>query len=139
MTPAILALAATHAAKKLADCRDDVAPGTYKNITVTVISTVDGVTASAIVTADELVVGQDEDYIPTVDIPQLATLALALKKAGVQRHNIKKVLVEAATEALQNGDKVGDAIELAEDLEEAFKMVRASMKALPKKTRKGKV
>jgi hypothetical protein len=135
----VLALAACHAARKLDDCREDVAPGAYKNVTVTVIATVAGDTATATVTAAEIVVGTDEEYIPTVEIPQLATLALALKKAGVQRENIKAVLVEAATEALQKGEKVSDALELAEDLEDAFRQVRATMARLPKKTRAGKV
>lgn len=139
MTLAPLALAATHAAKKLDDQREQVAPGTYKNVVLTATISVDGQTATSIVTAAEMVVGEDEEYTPTTSIPLLATLAIALRMAGVQRGNIKAVLVAAATEALQKGEKVSDALELKADLDDAMKMVTDAMEALPKKTRAGKV
>lgn len=96
--------------------------------------------------------GADEDYIPTVDIPLKLALACVLEKAGFQRENAKKILLEAMTEALNMGDKEEELLkqtttltpaELAlatrlKDVQTAMEHVKDVTRNLPTKTRKGK-
>jgi len=75
---------------------------------------------------------------PTVSIPLKATLALALQKAGVQRENIARILVEAMTEALNMGEQgeVKIAAEL-KDIDNAMSRVEEITAALPEQTVSG--
>jgi len=136
---ALLALVATTCAKKIKVARKDVLPGTHTDFDVTVTVRVGGDTETYTITGDELAILPDETYPPTIKIPVMATLALALRQAGVTRDALKAHLVSAARDALAAGEKVGDALELQEDLDDAMDQVRATMDALPPATRKGKV
>lgn len=96
--------------------------------------------------------GADESYVPTVDIPLKLALACVLEKAGFQRENAKKILLEAMTEALTLGDKEEELLkqtttltpaELAlatrlKDVQSAMEHVKDVTRNLPTKTRKGK-
>lgn len=81
---------------------------------------------------------EDNEYTPTVDVPLKATLALVLQKAGFQRENAKRILVEAMTEALELDTQAGPVIEerLA-DIDAAMAHVQEVTDDLPKKTRTG--
>lgn len=76
-----------------------------------------------------------ETYVPTVDLPLKKVLAIALQKAGVQRHNILRIIQEAAVEALKEKSQVSDYIEVTE---KSLQQVSEMLRTLPKKTRDGK-
>ena len=88
-----------------------------------------------------LSVSEDETYTPTVSVPLLATLTIALHRSGFQRDAIAALILEAATIAIGKDEKVGD------ELETTIAYVATEVKALqarlstdlPKKVRKGKV
>lgn len=82
-------------------------------------------------------VGEDETYIPTTHVPIIPAMALALRRAGVQREGIVLALVEAMKEAMACDDDMRE--KLKSDVDEAEKLFRAGMAALPRATRKGKV
>lgn len=88
-----------------------------------------------------VVVGDDEPYTPTVSIPLLATLTVALHRAGFQRDGIASIIVGAATEAINTDRKVGGEIaDLLDYVEEEVKALQARLSAnLPDKVRAGKV
>lgn len=75
----------------------------------------------------------DTEKTPTVSIPLKATLALAMQKAGVQRDNIARILMEAMTEALALGEQ-GEAriADQLADVDAAMERVSAITEALPK-------
>jgi len=83
---------------------------------------------------------QDGEYTPTVSIPLKATLALLLAKMGFQRERAAELLVDAMTEALNEG-LLGEETVLARlaDVDAAMARVTAITAALPKETRKGAV
>lgn len=82
--------------------------------------------------------GEDVEYTPTADIPMKATLALVLKKAGIQRKNIRRILTESMQEAITMGKKGSDVIsEQISDIEECEAYVKEITDALPKKTKTG--
>jgi hypothetical protein len=85
-----------------------------------------------------IVVGDDEPYTPTVSIPLLATLTVALHR---QRDGIASIIVGAATEAINTDRKVGGEIaDLLDYVEEEVKALQARLSAnLPDKVRAGKV
>jgi len=128
LTPAQRVLVARATAK--AAKTDKLAPGLHNVPSFTVT-----------VAGGELSVGEDESYTPTVSVPLLATLTIALHRAGFQRDGIATIIVDAASIAIGNGNKVGD------ELETTIAYVQAEVKALqarlsadlPKKVRKGKV
>ena len=83
---------------------------------------------------------QDGEYTPTVSIPLKATLALLLAKMGFQRERAAELLVDAMTEALNEG-LLGEETVTARlaDVDAAMARVQAITAALPKETRKGAV
>lgn len=89
----------------------------------------------------EVSVGQDEPYTPTPSVPLLATMVVALHRAGFQRDGIAQIIVDSASIAINKGGKVGD------ELETTISYVQSEVKALqarlsedlPKKVRAGKV
>lgn len=82
---------------------------------------------------------EDQQYTPTVDIPLLPTLALLLEKAGFQRERAKELLIDAMTDALNNGVEANEDIEdRIKDVHAAMQHVRQVTQALPKKTRSGR-
>jgi hypothetical protein len=58
----------------------------------------------------DLAIAQDTEKTPTVSIPLYATLAIALKKAGVQAENILSIIESSVSEAIANDTKVNDGI-----------------------------
>ncbi|NDC89022.1 MAG: hypothetical protein EB075_09505 [Bacteroidetes bacterium] len=88
-----------------------------------------------------IVVGDDEPYTPTVSIPLLATLTVALHRAGFQREGIAAIILNAATEAINTDRKVGGEIaDLLDYVEDEVKALQARLSAdLPDKVRAGKV
>jgi len=88
-----------------------------------------------------LTIGDDEPYTPTVSIPLLATLTVALHRAGFQRDGIASIIIDAATEAINTDRKVGGEIaDLLDYVEEEVKALQSRLSAgLPEKVRAGKV
>jgi hypothetical protein len=87
-----------------------------------------------------LTVSADETYTPTVDIPLIPTVALALKKMGVQRAHFLKVMREAVNEVVLADRNMRSALIAQSGLEEFEAEFRQKVLAeLPNKTRNGKV
>jgi hypothetical protein len=84
-------------------------------------------------------IGEGVEYTPTVHLPILDVLVIALHKAGFQRDNIMAMITDAASDALNGDERIGDATKNEVDF------VRAEVKALqtslsvnlPKKIRDG--
>lgn len=85
-------------------------------------------------------VSENETYTPTVDIPLLPTVALALKKMGIQREHFLKVMKECVTEVVLQSRAMRTQL-IAQsglsDFEEEFR--QKVLAELPRKTRDGKV
>lgn len=103
-----------------------IAPGKH-NVSFTV--TVDGT----------LDVSENETYTPTVDIPLIPSMALALKKMGVQREHFLGVLKEAMTEVLASDKDMREAMIKEVGLADFESDFRKTLGTLPKKVRVGKV
>lgn len=84
-------------------------------------------------------IGEPVEYTPTVHLPLLDVLVIALHKAGFQRENIMAMLTDAASDALKSGDKVGDATKSDIDFVKAeVEALQAALSTdLPKKSRAG--
>lgn len=106
--------------------RQSIAPGKHK---VAFTVTVNGV----------LDVSAPESYIPTVDVPLIPTVALALKKMGVQRENFLAIMKESMTEVLACDKAMRVALVAESGLIDFEKDFRKTLGKLPKKTRVGKV
>lgn len=83
---------------------------------------------------------EDEEWTPTVKIPQLAVLAFLLPSLGATREIQIQKLRDACVKALALGGKVEDTLkELMKDIEGAFKLVEEEVTSkLPKEMRAGK-
>ncbi len=128
LTPAQRVLVARATAK--AAKADRLAPGLHNVPAFTVT-----------VAGGELSVSEDETYTPTTSIPLLATMVVALHRAGFQRDGIASLIVAAATDAVNTGGKIGDELETTlAYVQSEVKALQAKLSAdLPKKVRKGKV
>jgi len=86
-------------------------------------------------------VGADEMVTPTVSVPLLNVLTIALHRAGFQREGIMALVVEAAREAINNGKKIGPELDAtAAYVAQGVKELQATFAAdLPKVNRVGKV
>tara|TARA_B100001094_G_C17481104_1_gene461960 strand:+ start:53 stop:475 length:423 start_codon:yes stop_codon:yes gene_type:complete len=130
LTPAQSLLLSRIARKGDATARATVASGFYSvdDFTVTVKGGI-------------LEVGEDEPYTPTVSVPLLQTLTIALHRAGFQRDAIAQMVLDAASTAIGNGGKVGDELESTITyVQDEVKDLRKKLsEGLPTKTRKGKV
>ena len=84
-------------------------------------------------------IGEGVEYTPTVHLPILDVLVIALHKAGFQRENIMAMITDAASDALNADEKVGDATKNEVDFVRAeVKALQTSLSAnLPKKIRDG--
>lgn len=84
-------------------------------------------------------IGEGVEYTPTIHLPILDVLVIALHKAGFQRENIMAMITDAASDALNADEKVGDATKNEVDFVRAeVKALQASLSAnLPKKIRDG--
>lgn len=94
-----------------------------------------------VVVGGTLTVGEDTTYAGTTSIPLLATMVVALHRAGVQREGIAAAIIDAALAASANGGKVED--ELADTfayVETEVAALRARLaEELPRKKRAGAV
>lgn len=87
----------------------------------------------------QLNVAENETYTPTVDVPLIPTVALALKKMGVQREHFLGILKESMTEVLSADKGMREAL-IEESGLAAFEAdFRKTLGTLPRKTRVGKV
>ena len=86
-------------------------------------------------------VGENEPTTPTVSVPLLPVLCIALHRAGFQRDGILALVVDAATEALDAGGKVGGELDAtAAYVAQGIKELQTTFAAkLPKMDRRGKV
>lgn len=129
LPPQVLAFLAAFLDKEAKETRDALAPQDYV-IDDIVTLRLDGV----------LRVGKDHDRAPTCKIPLLASLALMVKRMGIQKEAALEVLREVMTEALTM-EKDATAELLAETgVADAEKLIRdAVISKLPKDTVAGKV
>lgn len=89
----------------------------------------------------EVKVGEDKPYTPTTSVPLLATMVVALHRAGVQREGIAQAIIDAAKVASNNGGKVDEALaDTFHYVEQEVKDLQSRMgEGLPKKIRAGGV
>jgi len=84
-------------------------------------------------------IGEGVEYTPTIHLPLLDVLVIALHKAGFQRENIMSLITDAATDALAGGGKVGDTtksdVDFVKSEVEALQVALST--DLPKKVRAG--
>lgn len=114
---------------KLAKSNNPLLPGSYnldETITLRVAGTVEK--------------GDDESYTPTISVPVKALAATLLPRLGATREAGIAVLVEAITEALNNGKKADETLrDRMKDADAAFDLVNQRVLAtLPPSTRTGK-
>jgi hypothetical protein len=125
----ILALSRILTDKKIDEARKSVGVGAALSVAQFHI-TCDGGTVS---------IGEGVEYTPTVHLPLLDVLVIALHKAGFQRENIMAMITDAASDALKSGDKVGDATKSDIDfVKSEVEALQAALSTdLPKKSRAG--
>ena len=125
----ILALSRVLSDKKIDEARATIGSGVSLQVNPFSISC-DGGT---------LTIGDSVEYTPTIHLPLLDVMVIALHKAGFQRDNIMSIITDAATDALKSGDKVGDTTK--SDINFVKSEVEALQQALstdlPKKIRAG--
>lgn len=114
---------------KLAKASNPLLPGSYnvdETITIRVAGSVEK--------------GGDEAYTPTISVPVKALAATLLPRLGATREAGIAVLVEAITEALNNGKKADETLrDRMKDADAAFDLVNQRVLAsLPPGTRTGK-
>lgn len=84
-------------------------------------------------------IGEEVEYTPTVHLPLLDVLVIALHKAGFQRDNIMAMVTDAAADAIKSGNKVGSTtksdIDFVKAEVEALQIALST--DLPKKSRAG--
>ena len=113
--------------KETKDFKKEIAPGVYA------VDTTISVTIKATVKK-----GEPSEYTPTCDIPLKETLALILEKAGFQRENMMKTIVECMKEALESKAKGNSIIaERLKDIDVAMERVTNMTEQLPKKSKQG--
>ena len=125
----ILALSRVLTDKKIDEARKSIGVGTALAVAPFNI-TCDGGTVS---------IGEGVEYTPTVHLPLLDVLVIALHKAGFQRENIMAMITDAASDALNADEKVGDATKKDVDfVKSEVEALQASLSTnLPKKIRAG--
>ena len=128
LTAATLTALAKTFADEAKKARKSLAPGEYAadaTVTVEVSGTVS--------------VSEDETYTPTTSVPVKAALALFMRYSGVTGPAAMDALTRAMTEAVAMGAKGAETIPEVADIEAAEAKVIAGLKALPPKSRAGKV
>jgi hypothetical protein len=118
---------------KLAKSAGPLNPGSY-TVDETVVLRIAGTVDKA----------DDESYVPTVDIPMLATLALFIeglrgKVQELQLATIMETLTESMTSAITADVKASPVLaSRLKDIDGVMARVRSMTNALPEKTRTGK-
>lgn len=86
-----------------------------------------------------IALSQPVEYTPTVHLPLLDVMVIALHRAGFQREGIMALIEDAAIEALKVGEKVGDSLKGDVDYVKAeIEGLQARLSSnLPKATRSG--
>jgi hypothetical protein len=125
----ILALSRVLTDKKIDDARKSIGTGISLQVQPFSISCEGG----------SLSIGEGVEYTPTIHLPLLDVLVIALHKAGFQRENIMSLITDAATDALTAGDKVGDTTKSDIDfVKSEVEALQAALSTdLPKKIRAG--
>lgn len=126
----IIALANIITDKQLDKARKEIGTGTSVPVSPFSISCDGG----------SLTVETDELYTPTVHLPLLDIMVIALHKAGFQRDNILKMVEDAAVDALNADQRVGDKTKADIDFvkTEVAALQKSLKTTLPKKSRSGK-
>lgn len=126
----IIALANVITDKQLEKARKEIGAGTSAPVSPFSIDCKGGI----------LTVEPEEPYTPTVHLPLLDIMVIALHKAGFQRDNILKMVEDAAVDALNADQKVGKKTKEDIDFVKAeVAALQTSLKTtLPKKMRSGK-
>ena len=91
-----------------------------------------------------LTVNPEEEYIPTVHIPLIATIAFFIRRCGITRDSAIETLMAAMTEAIQTARQGAETIEpiVARDMEiieEMMQRVEEALGTLPMVKRNGKI
>jgi len=76
---------------------------------------------------ESLSFGHDTDKAPTASIPILPTLALMVRRMGLQRDAALSLLREIMTEALTLDKKAADALLAEAGVEDAMEMIKAEV------------
>lgn len=126
------ALAILQAAKKGVDAkiaRDETNPGVYRDIKLDVH-----------IEVDEMRVAHDSDRAPTCSIPLLPTLALFIKRMGIQREEALDILKDVMTQALDMGTDATKVLLAESGVAEMEKRLKEEVIAkLPRTPTKGAV
>ena len=125
----ILALSRVLTDKRIEDARKSVGAGVSLPVSPFQVSC-DGGT---------ITIGEGVEYTPTVHLPLLDVLVIALHKAGFQRENIMTMITDAASDALNADQRVGDATKKEVDfVKSEVEALQAALSVnLPKKIRAG--
>jgi len=84
--------------------------------------------------------GEMEEYTPTTSIPTIATLALAVKLMGFQQERFLEQLEVAMNAAIAMDEQAEEYVKAFNDAyARTERKIQRSLKALPKKTREGKI
>jgi hypothetical protein len=91
-----------------------------------------------------LTVNPQEDYIPTVHIPLITTIAYFIRRCGITRDAALSALMDAMTDAIKTAQPGAEEIEpiIAKDMEaigEMMQKVEEALGTLPKVKRNGKI
>lgn len=123
-----LALGNLVAEKEIKAAKAGLNPGTFQVAPFTVE-----------VKGGTIALSQPVEYTPTVHLPLLDVMVIALHRAGFQRDGIMALIEGAATEALNAGVKVGDKVKGDVDyVKGEIEGLQARLSAnLPKATRSG--
>ena len=116
--------------KALAPNSKEIESGSYRLDGTRVIIDLKGV----------LTKGEAEEYTPTTSIPTIATLALAVRLMGFQKDSFLEKLEVAMGAALAMDEQAEEYVKaFNESFAATERKVKRSLKALPKKTREGKI
>lgn len=125
----IIALSNALTEKAVSDAKKDLGPSSSTVVPPFTV-TCDG---------GKVTIGGPVEYTPTVALPLLDVLVIALHKAGFQRDGIMNIVTEAANDAIKKGNKVGDETKLnIAFVKKEVEALQLSLAAnLPKKIRNG--
>jgi hypothetical protein len=125
----ILALSRILTDKKVDDARKSVGAGVALTVSPFKVTCEGGAIS----------IGEGVEYTPTVHLPLLDVMVIALHKAGFQRENIMALVTEAASDALNAGTKVGQTTKADIDfVKSEVEALQAALSTdLPKKVRAG--
>ncbi len=129
LDPAVIAAAAKLLGDVATKTRASLEPGTYPIDEVITIHV-----------GGQVTVSEDSDKTPTCSLPLLASLALLLKRMGVQREGALVLLREVMIEALEMGKDARVLLEKESGVKEGVEAIRTIvLGSLPRSPVKGAV